>query len=148
MFATGSFLLTFAGICQDLRMFNFVRTWKMTCGSKKRASARSSVIVFLFYVVVPVTKYCLILLLAVHLAAVVSHSGRRMNSGADFRLPQRKQRSPPALRSLKSERRQNRPCVLPRTCDRGQSLPKIRCLTERVERKKEKIQNTAKSIIS
>ena len=93
----GSLLVTFAGVRQDLCMCNFVRTWKMTCGSKKRASARSSVIVFLFHVVVPVMKYCLILLLAVHFprlcqypsgssAAVVSHSGRRMNSGAALPL--------------------------------------------------------------
>ena len=38
----GSSLLIFAGFRQDLWMCSFVWTWKMTCGSKKRANARSS----------------------------------------------------------------------------------------------------------
>ena len=93
----GSLLLVFAGICQDLWMCNFVCSWKMTGGLKKRASARSSVTVFCFHVVVPVMKYCLILLLAEHFprlcqypsgssAAIVPHSGRRANSGAALPL--------------------------------------------------------------
>ena len=60
----------------------------MTCGSKKRCSARSSVMVFCFHVIVPVMKNCLILLLAEHLPrlcqqpsnSVVSHS----DSHTDF----------------------------------------------------------------
>ena len=42
-----------------------------------------------------------------------------------FRPPQRKQRSPPVLRSPRSERHQDHPYVLSRTCDRDQSLPKF-----------------------
>ena len=42
-----------------------------------------------------------------------------------FRSSQWKERSPPALRSPKSEKHQNHPYVLSRTCDRDQSLAKF-----------------------
>ena len=56
-----------------------------------------------------------------------------MNSGAVLPLAAAEANAPVQhfRHSPRSEKRPSHPCVLPRTCDRGQSITKIHCSTEK-----------------